>query len=71
MSVESLSIKILPSPIHGERARRIEIEVRANSKYYSLSEIVYDNDLARFFDLIFDRARDEIRQHILTEVAKS
>jgi len=47
--------------------RHLEISVRVDGQEYALQRIHEENDLERFWDAIFDTAKEEIRNHIQFE----
>lgn len=67
MRIQDLRVRIHSRPMVDTGARQLEIDVTVNGQHYTRSQIVYENDLCRFFDEIFNRARDEIRDHIMKE----
>jgi hypothetical protein len=68
MRIQYLRVEITPHlrarPDHADTERHLQINVRVDGLDYAFQRIHEENDLERFWDTIFDTAKDEIKKHI-------
>jgi len=68
MFVNFIAVKIMPqyTARHDMVIREMEIKVQVSGKEYTLTELMDDSDFQSRFDMIFERAKREIKSHIIS-----
>lgn len=65
--IKYLNLHIKPEKIMNEEHLKLYIEIVVNEKKYNCAELIYESDVISTFDMLFDRAREIMKNAIKKE----